>query len=155
MSDRFYVTSPIYYVNDIPHIGHAYSTIICDTLARNARLRGKKTFFLTGTDEHGQKIEQAAKARGDSPKAYADKISIEFKKLWDHFGITYDRFIRTTDRDHILGVQQAFEKMLERGDIYKGEFEGHYCVSCETFWTDTQLLEGGVCPDCGRATSLL
>jgi methionyl-tRNA synthetase len=152
---RFYVTSPIYYVNDVPHIGHAYSTIICDVLARGARLRGAKTYFLTGTDEHGQKIEQAAEARGDKPLAFANRISAEFKALWDYFGISYDRFLRTTDADHIQGVQKAFEKMFANGDIYKGEFEGNYCVSCETFWTSTQLLEGGVCPDCGKPTSVL
>ncbi|MDR0746389.1 MAG: methionine--tRNA ligase [Helicobacteraceae bacterium] len=155
MDRRFYVTSPIYYVNDVPHIGHAYSTIICDVLARGARLRGAKTYFLTGTDEHGQKIEQAAEARGDKPLAFANRISAEFKALWDYFGISYDRFLRTTDADHIQGVQKAFEKMFANGDIYKGEFEGNYCVSCETFWTSTQLLEGGVCPDCGKPTSVL
>jgi methionyl-tRNA synthetase len=152
---RFYVTSPIYYVNDVPHIGHAYSTIICDVLARGARLRGAKTYFLTGTDEHGQKIEQAAKDRGDEPLAFANRISAEFKALWDYFGISYDRFLRTTDSDHVQGVQKAFEKMFASGDIYKGEFEGNYCVSCETFWTSTQLLEGGACPDCGKPTSVL
>ncbi|MDR1911107.1 MAG: methionine--tRNA ligase [Helicobacteraceae bacterium] len=155
MSDRFYVTSPIYYVNDIPHIGHAYSTIVCDVLARNARLKGLDTYFLTGTDEHGQKIEQAARAKNETPKAYADKISGEFRRLWDRFEITYNRFIRTTDPDHELGVQKAFEIMLKKGDIYKGEFEGRYCVSCETFWSDSQLLEGGACPDCGKPTTLL
>ncbi|MDR1450711.1 MAG: methionine--tRNA ligase [Helicobacteraceae bacterium] len=155
MSDLFYVTSPIYYVNDVPHIGHAYSTILCDALARNARLRGAEVFFLTGTDEHGQKIEQAAKARNETPKAYADKIGGEFKKLWDDFDISYNRFIRTTDSDHELGVQKAFEIMRANGDIYKGEFEGQYCVSCETFWNESQLLEGGACPDCGKPTELL
>ncbi|MDR3163173.1 MAG: methionine--tRNA ligase [Helicobacteraceae bacterium] len=155
MDKRFYVTSPIYYVNDVPHIGHAYSTIICDVLARGARLRGAKTYFLTGTDEHGQKIEQAAKDRGDEPLAFANRISAEFKALWDYFGISYDRFLRTTDSDHVQGVQKAFEKMFASGDIYKGEFEGNYCVSCETFWTSTQLLEGGACPDCGKPTSVL
>lgn len=155
MTNRFYVTTPIYYVNDVPHIGHAYTTIIADALARNARLRGRETYFLTGTDEHGQKIEQAAKARGETPAVYADKISGEFKKLWESFGITHDRFIRTTDADHMQGVQKAFEVMLAKGDIYKGEFEGHYCISCETFFTETQLLEGNVCPDCGRPTTML
>lgn len=155
MRNSFYVTSPIYYVNDVPHIGHAYSTIICDALARNARLKGKKTFFLTGTDEHGQKIEQAAKAKNQTPADYAESIGAEFKRLWDDFGITYDRFIRTTDADHIKGVQHAFEVMLQNGDIYKDEFEGHYCISCETFWTPSQLLEGNICPDCGRETGLL
>lgn len=155
MKEKFFVTTPIYYVNDVPHIGHAYTTIIADTLARDARLKGKKTFFLTGTDEHGQKIEQAAKLRGESAKNYADKISGNFKKMWDDFGITYDKFIRTTDEEHKQGVQKAFETMLKNGDIYKGEFEGHYCISCETFFTDSQLLEGNICPDCGKETSVI
>ncbi|GHV01331.1 methionine--tRNA ligase [Campylobacterota bacterium] len=155
MSDRFYVTTPIYYVNDAPHIGHAYSTIISAVLARDAKLKGKETFFLTGTDEHGQKIEQAAKAKGESAQNYADRISAIFRDLWDDFDIGYDRFIRTTDADHEKGVQEAFVKLLANGDVYKGEFEGNYCISCETFWTQTQLLDGGICPDCGRQTSVL
>lgn len=155
MQNKFFVTTPIYYVNDVPHIGHAYTTIIADALAINARLRGKKTFFLTGTDEHGQKIEQAAKARGESAKSYADKISANFKNLWDEFGISYDSFIRTTDEAHKIGVQKAFETMLANGDIYKGEFEGHYCISCETFFTDSQLLDNNACPDCGKETTVL
>lgn len=152
---KIYITTPIYYVNDIPHIGHAYTTIIADTLARYYRLRGHETFFLTGTDEHGQKIEQAALKKGSSPKEYADKISAEFKKLWDEFDISYDYFIRTTDESHKLSTQKAFEKMLENDDIYKGEYEGHYCVSCETFFTQTQLIDDSLCPDCGRETNVV
>lgn len=152
---NFYLTTPIYYVNDKPHIGHAYTTIIADTVARYARLKGCDAYFLTGTDEHGQKIEEAAKARNKSPKEYADEISIAFKSMWDKFGITYDKFIRTTDKEHALGVQKAFEIMWENGDIYKGEFEGNYCVSCETFFTNTQLIEDEFCPDCGKPTSPL
>ncbi|QKG28971.1 methionine--tRNA ligase [Campylobacter sp. RM16187] len=152
---KAYITTPIYYVNDVPHIGHAYTTIIADTMARFARLKGEETFFLTGTDEHGQKIEQAAQKKGKSPKAYADEISAKFKELWDEFEISYDHFIRTTDESHKLTVQNAFNKMLEKGDIYKGEYEGFYCVSCETFFTQTQLLDNECCPDCGRATSLV
>ena len=152
---KTYITTPIYYVNDVPHIGHAYTTIIADTMARYSRLIGQECFFLTGTDEHGQKIELAAKQRGKSPKEYADEISGKFKSLWDEFDISYDKFIRTTDDEHIKGVQKAFEKMYQKGDIYKDEYEGHYCISCETFFTDTQLVDGGFCPDCGKETTIV
>ncbi len=120
---KVFITTPIYYVNDVPHIGHAYTTIIADTLAIYSRLAGLNTFFLTGTDEHGQKIEQAAKARGKSPKEYADEISSKFKKLWDDFDITYDKFIRTTEENHKIGVQKAFERMYQKGDIYKDVYK--------------------------------
>ncbi len=152
---KAYITTPIYYVNDVPHIGHAYTTIIADTLARYSRLVGLDTFFLTGTDEHGQKIEQAAKKRGKSPKEYADEISAKFKNLWDEFEISYDKFIRTTDEEHKIGVQKAFEIMYKKGDIYKGTYKGHYCIGCETFFTQTQLVDGELCPDCGRETSIV
>ena len=152
---RAYVTTPIYYVNDVPHIGHAYTTIIADTMARYYRLKGYDTFFLTGTDEHGQKIEEAAKLRNRTPQEYADEISGKFKALWDEFEISYDKFIRTTDSQHKQGVQKAFEKMYDNGDIYKGEYEGHYCVSCETFFTDTQLIDENLCPDCGKETRVV
>ncbi len=149
------ITTPIYYVNDIPHIGHAYTTIIADTLARYSRLKGLETRFITGTDEHGQKIEEAAKSRGKTPQAYANEISGKFKTLWDEFDISYDTFIRTTDEAHKKGVQKAFEAMHAKGDIYKDEYEGFYCVSCETFFTQTQLLEDECCPDCGKQTSIV
>jgi methionyl-tRNA synthetase len=152
---KVYITTPIYYVNDIAHIGHAYTTIIADMLARYSRLVGYDTYFLTGTDEHGQKIEQSAKARGKSPQEYANEVSGKFKQLWDEFDITYDKFIRTTDEDHKIGVQKAFEKMYEKGDIYKGDYEGHYCVSCETFFTQTQLIDDEGCPDCGKPTNVV
>ncbi len=152
---KAYVTTPIYYVNDIPHIGHAYTTIIADTMARYYRLKGYDTFFLTGTDEHGQKIEEAAKSRNRTPQEYADEISGKFKSLWDEFDISYDKFIRTTDAQHKQGVQKAFEEMFDNGDIYKGEYEGHYCVSCETFFTDTQLIDENLCPDCGKETRVV
>lgn len=150
-----FITTPIYYVNDVPHIGHAYTTIICDTLARFYRLRGDDVFFLTGTDEHGQKIEEAAKARGKSPKEYADEISAKFKALWDEFGISYDHFIRTTDEYHKITSQNVFTKMLKNGDIYKGEYEGSYCVSCESFFAANQLIDDECCPDCGKKTRLV
>jgi methionyl-tRNA synthetase len=152
---KVYITTPIYYVNDVPHIGHAYTTIIADSLARYSRLAGMDTFFLTGTDEHGQKIAQSAEARGKTPQEYADEVSGKFKALWDDFGISYDKYIRTTDKDHKAGVQKAFEKMYEKGDIYKGAYEGHYCVSCETFFTEKQLVDSEYCPDCGKSTSVL
>jgi methionyl-tRNA synthetase len=150
-----YITTPIYYVNDVAHIGHAYTTIIADMLARYSRLIGLNTFLLTGTDEHGQKIAQSAELRGKTAKEYADEISGKFKTLWDDFDITYDKFIRTTDEEHKLGVQKAFQTMFDKGDIYKGEYEGFYCVSCETFFTEKQLVDEQFCPDCGRATSIV
>ncbi|UTJ05177.1 methionine--tRNA ligase [Arcobacter roscoffensis] len=150
-----YITTPIYYVNDVAHIGHAYTTIIADMLARYSRLTGANTYFLTGTDEHGQKIAQSAEQRGRSPQEYADEVSGKFKTLWDDFDITYDKFIRTTDDEHKIGVQKAFETMYNKGDIYKGEYEGFYCVSCETFFTEKQLVDEQFCPDCGRPTSIV
>ena len=153
--DKVYITTPIYYVNDVAHIGHAYTTIIGDMLARHSKLLGYDTYFLTGTDEHGQKIEESAKLRGKTPKEYADEISGKFKQLWDDFGICYDQFIRTTDDKHKLGVQAAFSKMHENGDIYKGEYEGYYCVSCETFFTEKQLIDNEFCPDCGKTTRVV
>lgn len=150
-----YITTPIYYVNDVAHIGHAYTTIIADMLARYSRLTGLNTFLLTGTDEHGQKISQSAELREKTPKEYADEISGKFRTLWDDFDITYDKFIRTTDVEHKLGVQKAFQTMFDKGDIYKGEYEGFYCVSCETFFTEKQLVDEQFCPDCGRPTSIV
>ena len=152
---KVYITTPIYYVNDVAHIGHAYTTIIADMLARHSRLVGFDTFFLTGTDEHGQKIADSAALRDKSPKEYADEISGKFKNLWDDFDISYDKFIRTTDKDHKTGVQKAFQKMFDKGDIYKGNYEGNYCVGCETFFTDAQLLDDEGCPDCGRPTTIV
>jgi len=153
--NKAYITTPIYYVNDIAHIGHAYTTIIADTLARYSRMSGLDTFFLTGTDEHGQKIEEAAKSRGKSTKAYADEISATFKDLWDEFDISYDKFIRTTDEDHKKGVQKAFSVMHNNGDIYKDRYKGHYCISCETFFPESQLVDGEFCPECGKPTSIV
>jgi methionyl-tRNA synthetase len=150
-----YITTPIYYVNGEAHIGHAYTTFIADSVARYERLKGEKTFFLTGTDEHGQKIEESAQKNNKDTQLFADEISATFKKLWDDFDISYDKFIRTTDKEHEIGVQKAFVKMFEKGDIYKDFYEGHYCVSCETFFPETQLVDGEFCPDCGRTTSIV
>ena len=154
LNSKFFVTSPIYYVNDIPHIGHAYTTIIVDTLARFHRLKGDCVFCLTGTDEHGQKIEQSANKKGQEPKVYVDMIAKRFKDLWDTFGISYDSFIRTTDSAHLQSAQYVFAKMFEKGDIYKGEYEGNYCVSCESFFAKSQLVGERGCPDCGKETTL-
>jgi len=153
--NKVYITTPIYYVNDVAHIGHAYTTIIADMLARHSRLVGFDTFFLTGTDEHGQKIADSAAVRNKSPKEYADEVSGKFRTLWDDFDISYDKFIRTTDEDHKAGVQKAFQKMFDKGDIYKGNYEGNYCVPCETFYTDAQLIDNVGCPDCGRPTTVV
>jgi methionyl-tRNA synthetase len=150
-----YFTTPIYYVNGEAHIGHAYTTFIADMLSRYSRLRGIDTYFLTGTDEHGQKIEESAAKNGKETQIFADEISATFRNLWDEFDISYDQFIRTTDSDHKKGVQKAFQQMYDKGDIYKGHYEGHYCVSCETFFPQTQLIDGEFCPDCGRATSVV
>ena len=150
-----YITTPIYYVNGEAHIGHAYTTFIADTLARHSRLTGNETYFLTGTDEHGQKIEEAAKKLGKPTQEFADEISATFKNLWEEFDISHDQFIRTTDAKHKIGVQAAFEKMMAKGDIYKDFYEGNYCVSCETFFPESQLMDGGGCPDCGRATTIV
>ena len=150
-----YITTPIYYVNGEAHIGHAYTTFIADTTARYERLKGNETYFLTGTDEHGQKIEESAQKVEKETQAFADEISATFKNLWDEFEISYNKFIRTTDANHMAGVKKAFLKMFDKGDIYKDFYEGHYCVSCETFFPETQLEDGEFCPDCGRSTSII
>ena len=150
-----FITTPIYYVNDVPHIGHAYTTIIADTLARLWRLQGDEVYFMTGTDEHGQKIEEAARARTFTPREYADEISAKFRNLWDEFEISYDAFVRTTSDEHTKTVQNAFEIMYKKGDIYKGEYSGSYCVSCESFFPENQLIDGEFCPDCGKKTRIV
>jgi methionyl-tRNA synthetase len=146
---RFYLTTPIYYVNARPHLGHAYSTIVCDAIARRKRALGIDTWFLTGTDEHGQKIERSARAAGCSPQEFATKIAGEFRALWDRLGLTYDDFIRTTEPRHKRGVQHLFATLRDRGYIYKGSYSGQYCVSDEA-WVD--VAPGAPCPDCGRIT---
>ena len=147
---KFYITTPIYYPSDNFHIGHCYTTIIADSIARFKRLSGYDTFFLTGTDEHGQKIERKAKEKGVTPKEYVDKIVDNAKDLWASLNISYDKFIRTTDKEHEEVVQKIFKKLYDQGDIYKGEYKGLYCTPCESFWTETQLDENGNCPDCHR-----
>ena len=146
---RFYLTTPIYYVNARPHLGHAYSTIVCDAIARRKRAMGVETWFLTGTDEHGEKIERSAKLAGCTPQDFADAISAEFRALWDRLGLTYDDFIRTTEPRHVRGVQKLFATMRDRGFVYKGFYTGQYCVSDEA-WVD--VPPGAPCPDCGRIT---
>ena len=152
MSDKkkFYITTPIYYPSDNFHIGHCYTTIIADAIARYKRLEGYDTFFLTGTDEHGQKIQKKAEDKGISPKEYVDVIVENAKDLWKSLGISYDKFIRTTDNEHVVAVQKIFKKLYDQGDIYKGEYKGLYCTPCESFWTESQLDENGNCPDCHR-----
>jgi methionyl-tRNA synthetase len=149
MSNKFYITTPIYYVNDVPHIGHAYTTIAADTLARYHRLAGDAVFFLTGTDEHGQKVEKAATERGLSPKAHADSMSKNFHALWKKLEITNDAFIRTTDREHIAVVQELLQMLYDKGEIERRTYEGWYCTPDERFWTEKEIVEGK-CPDCGR-----
>lgn len=153
MPEKFYVTTPIYYPSDHLHIGHAYCTVATDSLARMKRLCGYDVMFLTGTDEHGQKIEKIAQEKGVAPKAYVDGIVSSIKDLWKLLDITNDDFIRTTDERHIKSLQKIFERLYEQGDIYKSEYEGWYCTPCESFWTDRQLVDGK-CPDCGREVQL-
>jgi methionyl-tRNA synthetase len=150
MSEKFYITTPIYYVNAHPHIGHAYTTIACDTIARRHRMLGEDTWFLTGTDEHGQKIERAAQAANKTPQQFTDSISAEFRTLWDRMGLTYDDFIRTTSDRHKLGVQALWRKIRDNGYIYKGTYTGQYCVSDEAYVDGAK--PGDPCPDCGRIT---
>ncbi len=146
---KFYVTTPIYYVNDIPHIGHAYTTIAADILARFNRMRGRRVFFLTGTDEHGQKVEKAAEQKNRSPKEHADLMVENFKDLWRKLKISKDAFIRTTDKEHSTIVQQVMQALLDKGEIQKRAYSGWYCTPDERFWTEKELI-GGNCPDCGR-----
>ena len=150
MKEKFYITTPIYYPSATFHIGHCYTTIIADSIARFNRLNGKDVFFLTGTDEHGQKIQKKAIEKGVSPQQYVDEIVKNSLDLWQKLGISYDKFIRTTDEYHEKAVQKIFKKLYNQGDIYKGEYIGKYCTPCESFWTDSQLDENGNCPDCHR-----
>ncbi|MFB0526675.1 MAG: methionine--tRNA ligase [bacterium] len=154
MVKKFYITTPIFYVNDLLHIGHAYCTIACDVVARFKRWVGNEVLFLTGTDEHGQKIAQAASLKGKTPLEWADYIVSEDKKLWEKLNISHDDFIRTTEARHERTVRAIFTKLYQKGDIYKGEYEGWYCTSCETFYLESQLDEGK-CPECGKVAEKL
>ena len=149
MKEKFYITTAIVYTSKKPHIGNVFEAVLTDAIARYKRMRGYDVFFLTGTDEHGQKIQQEAEKCGITPKQYVDNIAGEIREIWDSFGTSYDKFIRTTDDYHEKVVQKIFKKLYDNGDIYKGTYEGNYCTPCESFWTDTQLVDGK-CPDCGR-----
>ena len=146
----FYITTPIYYVNDEPHLGHAYTTILADVLARYHRLRGEPVFSLTGVDEHGQKVQNAVRKNGiQDPQAYVDQMAVRFQSTWDRLNITYDDFIRTTQPRHVRVVQAVLQQLWDEGEIYRGSYEGWYCVPDERFWTEKDLVDGN-CPDCGR-----
>jgi methionyl-tRNA synthetase len=149
MNEPFYITTPIYYVNDEPHLGHAYTTILADVLARFARLKGDDTFFLTGTDEHGQKVQDAAQLRDIDPLTHANEMVVRFQTTWKELHIAYDDFIRTTETRHIRVVQSVLAQLWDQGEIYKSDYEGWYCVPDERFWTEKDLI-AGKCPDCGR-----
>ncbi|MBO4583832.1 MAG: methionine--tRNA ligase [Clostridia bacterium] len=150
MNEKFYITTAIAYTSRKPHIGNTYEAVFTDAIARYNRLRGKDVFFLTGTDEHGVKIQEAAEAAGIAPKEYVDRVAGEVRETWDLMNTSYDKFIRTTDPDHERVVSEIFTKLYKQGDIYKGEYSGKYCVACETYYTDSQLVDGK-CPDCGGA----
>ena len=154
MKNTFYVTTPIYYPSGRFHIGTAYTTVLADTMKRYHILKGQDSYMLTGTDEHGQKVEEKAKKAGETPKEYVDKMAKMAKELWNKMDISYDDFIQTTEQRHEVVVQKIFDRFMEQGDIYKGEYEGWYCLPCETFFTQTQL-ENGKCPDCGRDVRLM
>lgn len=150
----FFITTPIYYPSAQPHIGHAYTTVAADTIARFKKMTGYDTWFLTGSDEHGQKIERAAKAKGETPQAYVDQIVARFKDLWRRLEIGNDDFIRTTEPRHKKVVAEIFQRLYDQGDIYKAGYDGWYCTPCETFWTEARLLDGN-CPDCGRPVEMV
>ncbi len=149
MKEKFYISTAIAYTSGKPHIGNTYEVVLADAIARYKRLQGYDVYFQTGTDEHGQKIELKAKEAGISPQEYVDQVSTEIKRIWDLMDTSYDRFVRTTDKHHEEMVQKIFQKLYEQGDIYKGEYSGLYCTPCESFWTESELVDGN-CPDCGR-----
>ena len=151
---KFYITTPLYYPSDKLHIGHAYTTVAADAVARYKRLMGYDVYFLTGSDEHGQKIERKAKDKGLTPKQYVDYIVGTFQDLWKMLNISNDGFVRTTDDYHVKCVQKIFKRLYEQGDIYKASYKGHYCTPCESFWLERQLKDG-CCPDCGTPTELV
>ncbi|MFH1449525.1 MAG: methionine--tRNA ligase [bacterium] len=152
---KFYITTPLYYINDLPHLGHSYTNVAADTLARYKKLSGSNVFLLTGTDEHGEKIERVAKKNNETPQELADRIVVKFKELWRQLNINYNYFIRTTEERHIQVVQEVFLKIYQKGDIYLGNYEGWYCIPCETYWTEKQLIKDRDCPSCGRTTEWL
>ena len=147
---KFYITTPIYYPSASPHIGHLYTTVACDAIARFKRMQGCDVMFLTGTDEHGQKIEQKAKEANVTPKQYVDEIAEKFRRLWKYVNVDYDRFIRTTDDYHEESVKKIYKTLLDKGYLYKSEYKGKYCTPCESFWTESQLDSEGKCPECHR-----
>ena len=149
MNKKFYISTAIAYTSAKPHIGNTYEIVLTDAIARYKRLSGYDVYFQTGTDEHGEKIEIKAKDAGISPQEYVDDIAGQIKSIWDIMNTSYDRFIRTTDKKHERVVQDIFKKLYDQGDIYKGEYKGLYCTPCESFWTESQLVDGK-CPDCGR-----
>ena len=146
MKEKFYITTPIYYPSGHWHIGHCYTTVICDAIARYQKMLGKDVFFLTGTDEHGQKIEKKAAALGKTPMEFINPLVDELKSVWAALDVKYDKFIRTTDDYHVKAVQKIFKELYDKGEIYKAEYKGWYCTPCESFWTDAQLKDGK-CPD--------
>lgn len=154
MAKKFYITTPIYYPSASPHLGHAYCTTMCDVIARGKRMRGFETFFLTGTDEHGEKIQKNAAAKGITPQQFVDEVVVRFKDLWKAMYISNDDFIRTTDKRHVDTVQKIFSTMLEKGDIYLSSYSGWYCVHEESYWTETQVGPEHICPECGRPVEL-
>ena len=151
---KFYITTPIYYPSGKFHVGHCYCTVVADTIAKYKRLKGYDVFFMTGTDEHGQKIEKKASEAAKTPKAYVDEIVDDTKDLWERLGVKYDKYIRTTDKEHVECVEKIFQKLYDQGDIYLSSYEGKYCTPCESFWTESQLVNGK-CPDCGRDVELV
>ncbi|MBO4380836.1 MAG: methionine--tRNA ligase, partial [Clostridia bacterium] len=146
--DKYYLTTAIAYASGKPHIGNTYEIVLSDALVRAKRMQGYDVFFQTGTDEHGEKVQLKAEAQGITPKEYVDRAAGEIKRIWDLMNSSYDKFIRTTDKDHEAQVQKIFKKLYDQGDIYKGSYKGWYCTPCESFWTESQLVDGK-CPDCG------
>ena len=153
MKEKYYISTAIAYTSGKPHIGNTYEIVLADSIARYKRLRGYDVYFQTGTDEHGEKIQLKAVDAGLEPQEYVDGIAAEIKRIWDIMNTSYDRFVRTTDKNHKKQVQKIFKKLYDQGDIYKGEYKGLYCTPCESFWTETQLVDGK-CPDCGREVSV-
>lgn len=153
MKPTYYITTPIYYSSGKLHIGHCYTTVICDAIARFKRMQGYDVFYLTGTDEHGQKVAEKAVSKGVTPQEFVDELFIKIKELWKLLNISYTKIIRTTDDDHVKTVQKVFRQLYDKGELYKAEYEGNYCTPCESFWTTSQLVDGK-CPDCGREVHL-